>query len=68
MTASHCEMEIERGEQKDPEEEPNLDRMAQQVQILFKFNNFYNQMDFDVGQRLVNVSPWFPWSLLFFLM
>lgn len=29
-----------------PEGEPDSVRMTQQVQNLFKFKNFYNQMDF----------------------
>lgn len=32
--------------------EPDLDQMAQGVQNLFKFKNFYDQMDFSSKQRL----------------
>lgn len=30
-----------------PDGEPNLDKMAQRVQNLFKCKHFYNQMDFN---------------------
>lgn len=33
-------------------DEPNLDRMAQWVQHLFKFKHFYDQMDINLEQRL----------------
>lgn len=32
--------------------EPNLDKMAERVQHLFKFNHFYDQMVFNMEQRL----------------
>lgn len=35
-----------------PEEESDLDQRALKVQELFKFNSFYNQMDFSPRQRL----------------
>lgn len=38
---------------KTSESEPDLDRMAQQIQKKFKFKNFYNQMNFDAGQGLI---------------
>lgn len=39
-------------EKKSSETKSNLDQMAQQVQHLFNFRNFYNQKGFTVGQRL----------------
>lgn len=47
MMASHHEMEIEKYEQQVPEGEPVLDQMAQQVQNMFRFKNFYDQTDLD---------------------
>lgn len=35
-----------------PRVEPNLDSMAQEVQKLFMFKNFFDQMDLNVNQRL----------------
>lgn len=32
--------------------EPDLDKMAQPIRALFKFKDFYNQMDFNPKQRL----------------
>lgn len=42
-------MEIEKEEQQIPKSEPDLDHMTQLVQSLFKYMNFYDQMDFDAG-------------------
>lgn len=50
--ASPNEMEIERDRWQIPEDEPNLDSMAQKVHNLFKLKILYNQMDFAVGQHL----------------
>lgn len=36
-----------------PEGKPDLDRMAQQVENLFKTRSFYNQMDLTAEQHLV---------------
>lgn len=46
------EIEIEKDEQQKLESKPHLDRMTQQVQNLFKFKNFYDQMDFDASGSL----------------
>lgn len=46
-------MEIEKYEQQVPEGEPVLDQMAQQVQNMFRFKNFYDQTDLDAWQCLV---------------
>lgn len=35
-----------------PKDDPNTNAMAQQVQNLFKFRNFDDQMDFNLEQRL----------------
>lgn len=40
MMASHYEIRAEKNFEKMIQK-PNLDRMAQQVQNLFKFRNFY---------------------------
>lgn len=48
MMASHSKAEAE----EVFEGEPNPDRMAKHVHNLFKFMNFYNQMDFNAEQRL----------------
>lgn len=45
-------MEIEEAEQKAPKFELDLDMMAQQVQNLFNFRNFYVLMDLTAEQRL----------------
>lgn len=34
-----------------PPKEPNLDRMAERVQNLFEFKQFYNQVDFSMEDR-----------------
>lgn len=53
MMASDDEMEIMRDEQQIPDCEPDFDLIAQKVQNLFKFKNFYDRMDFNIDQRLV---------------
>lgn len=52
MVTSHSEIEIKKDEQNVLKGEPDLDHMTQQVPYLFTFTNFYDQMDFDIGQRL----------------
>lgn len=46
MMVSHCETEVEEAKKKAPQAKPDLDRMAQQLQDLFKFRNLYDHMDF----------------------
>lgn len=50
--ASNDEMKIKGGQQQQTEGKPNLDCIAQHVQNLFKFNKFYDLMDFNVYQRV----------------
>lgn len=50
--ALHDEMDIEKDEQQMPEGEPHLDRMAQQVQNLFKLKKVYDQVDFKAYQHM----------------
>lgn len=40
-----------------PGGEPNPNRMAQQVQHMFKLRNFYHQMNFSLEQRLAITKP-----------
>lgn len=54
MMVSHSEAGVERTDEEMPEVELELDRMAQQVQNLFKFRNFYNQMHLDPDQGLAS--------------
>lgn len=49
-------MEIEKYEHQVPECEPDLHSKTQQVQHLFKFKSFYDQMDVDAGQHLANTK------------
>lgn len=50
--ASHNETKIEGDEQQQPKGEPDLDCLAQQVQNLLKFQNFYDRMDLSADQCL----------------
>lgn len=52
MMLSHCEMEIEKDDQKVSEGEPNLDQMSQQVQNLLKFKKFYDLVEFTASHGL----------------
>lgn len=52
MKVSHHEMEIKKDEQQALEGELDLDHMGQQVHYVFKLKNFYDQMNFNIGQRL----------------
>lgn len=45
MIATQHKVETNGTEKEVPEAKPNFDHMAWQVQSLFKFNNFYDQMD-----------------------
>lgn len=57
MMVSHCTMEIERDELEEFERLcPDLYRVAQQVQNLFKFKNLYYQMNFTAGKRLTTTK------------
>lgn len=49
MTACHSTVGTEL---VTPEDDPNTDAMAQQLQNLFKLINFYYHMDFSPEQRL----------------
>lgn len=63
MMASHADMKVGGDGPMQPEGEPDHDLMAQQIHNLFKFRNFYNQMDFsgDNVQRLQ--KPLLRWSI-----
>lgn len=52
MLSSHSEMEVEENVTVQPEGEPDLYKMAQQLQSLFKFKILYDQMDFSIEQNL----------------
>lgn len=52
MMASHLVMKVEGNYAHQPEGELVFDNMAQQVQNLFIFKNFYEQMDFSTDQHL----------------
>lgn len=39
-----------------PEGEPDLEKVAQQIQNLFKLKIFYDQIDFNIEQRLTNIK------------
>lgn len=47
MVASHGAAKVEENEEKAPEPQRDFNQMARQVQNLFKFRSFYDQMDFD---------------------
>lgn len=51
MMASYVEEDAERDVPMQLEGDPNVDKMAQQVQNLFKFSDFYDQMNFNPEQR-----------------
>lgn len=52
MIVLYVDMDVEGDEAVKPESEPKLNRMDQRVQNLFKFKQFYDQMDFNSNQRL----------------
>lgn len=39
-----------------PEDEPDLEKMAHRVQNLFKFKSFYDYIDFSLEQRLAIIK------------
>lgn len=56
MMVSYCEMEIKETEKKAYEAEPDL-LDALQVQNLFNFRNFYDQIDFIADLMKMPLHP-----------
>lgn len=56
MIVSSLERDIEGDGPTQPEGKPTPDRIAELLQNLFKFRNFYDQMDFSLGKWLVIIK------------
>lgn len=67
---SHCVMEVEEAEKKTLQADSNLDQITQQVQNLFKFRKFYNEMDCIANEcmaitKVINSSSTHQEALIF---